>query len=94
MQDSCGRHGCEKIERDQLFFDAAMLFATIENLEECVFVINGKETAPAAEMAYDREEVTDRIGVETLWKDLEGEELRAWLEELHLQALLYLHEEP
>ena len=79
-----------KEEEDLLFFDAAMLFAVIENLEECIFVLRDGEGFPIEEVVYNREEMTKRIGVESLWKDLEGEELCGWLKELHQRVLLYL----
>lgn len=79
-----------KEEEDLLFFDAAMLFAVIENLEECIFVLRDGEGFPIEEVVYNREEMTKQAGVESLWKDLEGEELRGWLKELHQRVLLYL----
>lgn len=73
--------GLGYIDHDVIFFDAVMLFATIENLDECIFRIGEGDTAE--DVIYSRTESTEQAGVEELWKDLEGEELRSWLEELH-----------
>lgn len=76
------------IDHDVMFFDAVMLFATIENLDECIFRIG--EGATAEDVIYYRTESTEQAGVVELWKDLEGEELRSWLEELHQSVVLSL----
>ena len=84
----------EEIEQDILFLDAAMLFASIENLEECTFVVQDGEKISVKEIVYDREEMTRRIGVESLWKDLEGEAFCEWLKELYQRVLVSLDQEP
>lgn len=80
--------GLGYIDHDVLFFDAVMLFATIENLDECIFRIG--EGSTAENVIYSRTESTEQAGVEELWKDLEGEALQSWLEELHQSVVLNL----
>lgn len=80
------------VGREVLFFDAAMLFATIENLDECVFAWTDEHGSEAGDAVFDRTEVTEQTGVQSLWRDLEEEELKAWLEELHQRVLLHLYE--
>lgn len=84
----------EEIEQDILFLDAAMLFASIENLEECIFVIQDGEKISVKEIVYDRKEMTRRIGVESLWKDLEEKAFCEWLKELYQRVLVSLDKEP
>lgn len=81
-----------QIDRDMMFFDAAMLFATIENLDECVFRIENEEGS-AVDISWNRAELTTQAGVESLWKDLEGEELLDWLKELHSRVMICLFED-
>ncbi len=79
------------VNHDVLRFDGVMLFATIENLEECVFAVMGEDGSLLEEMVYDRAELTEWIGVESLWQDLEGEKLQTWLKDLHQRVLKSLY---
>lgn len=79
------------INRDVLRFDGVMLFATIENLEECVFALTGEDGTLTGEVVYDRTELTEWIGVDSLWKDLDKEEMQAWLKELHQRVIRNLY---
>lgn len=82
-----------RIDRNVFFMDAAMLFATIENLEECVFALSGEKDSMTEDIVYSRTEMTERIGVENLWQDLEGEELQSWLKDIHQRVMTALFEE-
>lgn len=78
------------VDHDVVFFDAVMLFATIENLDECIFRIENEEGA-SADISWNRAELTERMEEENLWKDLEGEELQNWLKELHDRVVINLY---
>lgn len=82
----------EGFDHDVLFLDAVMLFAVIENLDECIFAIEDEKGLPVEEVAYRRTELTERMQVESLWRDLEGEELQSWLKELHHRVVMALFE--
>lgn len=75
------------IDRDVMRFNAVMLFATIENLEECIFRVEEAGGSLVEDVAYTREELTEQTGVERLWTQLEGEELQDWLKELHQRVI-------
>lgn len=80
------------VNRDVLRFDGVMLFAVIGNLEECVFAVTGGDGSLLEETVYDREELTEWIGVDSLWRDLDGEELQVWLKELHQRVIISLYQ--
>lgn len=80
------------IDRDVLRFDGVMLFASIENLEECVFALTDEDGALSEEIVYDRKELTDWVGVDSLWQEPDGRESSSWFEELHQRVLLKLYE--
>lgn len=80
------------VNRDVLRFDGVMLFAVIENLEECVFAVTGGDGSLLEETVYDRAELTEWIGVDSLWRDLDGEELQVWLKELHQRVIISLYQ--
>ena len=79
------------VNRDVLRFDGVMLFAVIENLEECVFAVTGEDGSLLEEIVYDRAELTKWIGVDSLWQDLDGEDLQAWLKDLHQRVIISLY---
>lgn len=81
-----------RIDRDVLFMDATMLFATIENLEECVFALSDGEDLATEDIVYSRTETTEQLGVENLWQDSEGEELQVWLKDVHRLVMTALFE--
>ncbi len=86
---------CEPTEADLddvLRFDGVMLFAVIGNLEECVFAVTGGDGSLLEETVYDRAELTEWIGVDSLWRDLDGEELQVWLKELHQRVIISLYQ--
>ncbi|MDE6944223.1 MAG: DUF4825 domain-containing protein [Lachnospiraceae bacterium] len=83
-----GSSEARHIDYDVLRFDGVMLFATIENLEECVFTLTEEDGSVSEEVVYNREELTEWLGFDSLWKDLDGEELRSWLEELHQRVIM------
>lgn len=87
---AAGNSNMRYIDYDVLRFDAVMLFAAIENLEECIFVLTDMESALPEKIVYDRAEMTEWIGVDSLWQDLDGEELQSWYEELHQRVLTSL----
>ena len=74
-----------------LLFDGVMLFATIENLEECVFAVTDEDGSLLEEAVYDQAELTEWIGVDSLWKELDGEKLQEWLKELHQRVIKGLY---
>ena len=80
------------VNRDVLRFDGVMLFAVIGNLEECVFAVTGGDGSLLEETVYDRAELTEWIGVDSLWRDLDGEELQVWLKELHQRVIISLYQ--
>ncbi len=80
------------VNRDVLRFDGVMLFAVIGNLEECVFAVTGGDGSLLEETVYDRAELTEWIGVDSLWRDLDGEELQVWLKALHQRVIISLYQ--
>lgn len=79
-----------KAMRDVLL-NSVKLFAVIENLEECVFAVTGEDGSLLEEIVYDRAELTKWIGVDSLWQDLDGEDLQAWLKDLHQRVIISLY---
>lgn len=79
------------VNREVLLFDGVMLFATIENLEECVFAVTDEDGSLLEEAVYDQAELTEWIGVDSLWKELDGEKLQEWLKELHQRVIKGLY---
>ncbi|MDE6847213.1 MAG: DUF4825 domain-containing protein [Lachnospiraceae bacterium] len=93
-------------DADILFFNAAMLFATIRNLDECRFILeesgqykgeylDGEDgTQPVDEYAtltYNRKDLEEAIGI--LWSDEAAESDEGyipWLEDLYSRILDYL----
>lgn len=93
-------------DEDILFFNAAMLFATIRNLDECRFILeesgqykgeylDGEDgTQPVdgyATLTYNREDLEEAIGI--LWSDEAAESDEGyipWLEDLYSRILDYL----
>ena len=71
------------VDHDVLCFNAVMLFATIENLEECRFKVEETGGGLVEGLVYSREELTEWAGGKQLWTGQEGEELQDWLEELY-----------
>ena len=86
-----GNSDVRYIDYDVLRFDGVMLFAVIENLEECVFAVTGEDGSLLEEIVYDRAELTKWIGVDSLWQDLDGEDLQAWLKDLHQRVIISLY---
>lgn len=83
-----GNSDVRYIDYDVLRFDGVMLFATIENLEECVFALTEEDGSVSEEVVYNREELTEWLGFDSLWKSLDGEELQSWLTELHQRVIM------
>ena len=93
-------------DADLLFFNAAMLFATIKNLDECNFIleryesetISGeKDTDEAVKpvstgrLTYNRMEIEEAVG--TLWSDeaaASDESYARWLDDLYSRVADYL----
>ena len=93
-------------DADLLFFNAAMLFATIKNLDECNFIleryesetISGeKDTDEAVKpvstgrLTYNRMEIEEAVG--TLWSDEAAdsdESYARWLDDLYSRVADYL----
>lgn len=72
---------------DMMFFNAAMLFATIRNLEQCNFVIEENGS-----VSYERADLEESIGM--LWSDeaaADGGNYDAWLENLYTRVTEYLN---
>ena len=93
-------------DADLLFFNAAMLFATIKNLDECNFIleryesgiISGEKGADEAvkpvstgRLTYSRTELEEAVG--TLWSDEAAdsdESYARWLDDLYSRVADYL----
>lgn len=95
-----------EVDGDILFFNAAMLFATIKNLDECSFILDksgqykgeyldGNDAAQPVEsyvtLTYNREDLEKAIGA--LWSDEAAESDEGyvpWLEDLYMRVMDYL----
>ena len=93
-------------DADLLFFNAAMLFATIKNLDECNFIleryesgtISGEKDSEEAvkpvstgRLTYSRTELEEAVG--TLWSDEAAdsdESYAQWLDDLYSRVADYL----
>lgn len=67
---------------DTMFFNAAMLFATIGNMEECRFIMDGEKV-----IVYTRDGMEEELG--ELWMEESAESERnyvKWLEDLYGRA--------
>ena len=78
------------VDHDVMSFNAVMLFATVENLDECIFHVENEAGTSLEEIVYHRADLTEQTGVAELWTDLEGEELQSWLQELHQYVVVFL----
>lgn len=95
-----------EVDEDILFFNAAMLFATIKNMDECSFILeessqykgeylDGSDASQPVEsyatLTYNREDLEKAIG--TLWSDEAAESDEGyvpWLEDLYMRVMDYL----
>ena len=93
-------------DADLLFFNAAMLFATIKNLDECNFILERYESgtisgekdseeavkpASTGRLSYSRTELEEAVGA--LWSDEEAdsdESYARWLDDLYSRIVDYL----
>ena len=93
-------------DADLLFFNAAMLFATIKNLDECNFILERYESgtisgekdseeavkpASTGRLSYSRTELEEAVGA--LWSDEAAdsdESYARWLDDLYSRIVDYL----
>lgn len=72
-------------DSDMLFFDAVMLFATIENMEKCTFAIEDDSS-----ITYYRQELEEIFPDRLNGQDKETEEFKAHLRVLYSDIVRYL----
>ncbi len=73
------------VDSDMLFFDAVMLFATIENMEQCTFAIEDQSS-----ITYYRPDLEEIFPDRLNGQDKETEEFKAHLRALYSDVVRYL----